>query len=184
MNEYRFLLKNEKAAAYQRISLFIILLQVLIFLYLGLYASEPKLRKTGLMGASVIVGSFLVNLLLKKIKAGWKIGFDALFFFIVMVWTLTGYYWISLIPAILFGMASISMRKLEIVVTKYAIQYPSVPMRRIEWKEISNVVLKDGLLTIDLKNNKLIQQYVGDNTQEEEFNEFCRRQLELAIRPA
>jgi len=46
------------------------------------------------------------------------------------------------------------------------------------WAEFSNIVLKDNLLTLDFKNNKLIQvSMVEDQTpvDEHEFNEFCKR---------
>ena len=57
--------------------------------------------------------------------------------------------------------------------------YPSFPKRIIHWKELSNVILKDGLLTIDFKNNKIIQQSImyADRVNEKEFNEFCKKQL-------
>ena len=48
------------------------------------------------------------------------------------------------------------------------------------WKDISNVVLKDGILTIDLKNNKLIQSVISKESadiNEREFNLFCKEQL-------
>ncbi len=47
-----------------------------------------------------------------------------------------------------------------------------------KWSEISNVVLKDNLLTLDFKNNKLIQVAVDEKhttTNEQEFDEFCLR---------
>jgi hypothetical protein len=57
--------------------------------------------------------------------------------------------------------------------------------RRISWAELNNVVLKDGLLTIDFKNNRLFQQEVDDQEDDEydgsedEFNAFCSQQLLL-----
>jgi hypothetical protein len=63
--------------------------------------------------------------------------------------------------------------------------------RKISWSELNNVVLKDGLLTIDFKNNKLFQQEVDDQEDddydgsEDEFNAFCHQQLLLhGIDPA
>jgi len=44
------------------------------------------------------------------------------------------------------------------------------------WSEFSNVVLKDNLLTLDFKNNKLIQVAVDEmhtSPDEQAFNEFC-----------
>ncbi|HRF18383.1 MAG TPA: hypothetical protein PK977_09445, partial [Chitinophagaceae bacterium] len=52
--------------------------------------------------------------------------------------------------------------------------------RFIKWEQLNNLVLKDGLVTIDLKNNKLIQQYLDENSMpvnEKEFNDFCKKQL-------
>jgi len=51
----------------------------------------------------------------------------------------------------------------------------------VEWNELSNVVEKHDLLTLDFKNNKLLQVRVfnADNINEAEFNLFCRQQLEI-----
>ncbi|MEN9685000.1 MAG: hypothetical protein RLZZ28_786, partial [Bacteroidota bacterium] len=59
----------------------------------------------------------------------------------------------------------------------------SLPKKRYEWQDISNIVLKDGMLTIDFKNNKLIQKEIetpGTIQEEKEFNEFCRLHLNKA----
>jgi hypothetical protein len=56
------------------------------------------------------------------------------------------------------------------------ILYPSFPKRKIKWNEVNNIILKDGLLTIDLNNNKIIQQLVDESVNtinEPEFNKFC-----------
>ena len=59
------------------------------------------------------------------------------------------------------------------------ILYPSLPQKNISWPELNAIILKDGLLTIDFKNNKLIQQTIDENStvNEQDFNEFCRQQL-------
>ena len=52
-----------------------------------------------------------------------------------------------------------------------------------EWSSFVNVILKDNLLTLDFKNNKLLQLDIAENEQvinEETFNSFsreCLRQL-------
>lgn len=48
------------------------------------------------------------------------------------------------------------------------------------WADLTNVILKDGLLTIDSKSNKLLQKEPEADISEEyerEINEFCRSQL-------
>ena len=49
------------------------------------------------------------------------------------------------------------------------------------WNLITNVVLKDGLLTIDYKDNRLFQKEIEEQVSpvlESEFNEFCSSKLE------
>ena len=60
------------------------------------------------------------------------------------------------------------------------IVFNSFPKKIVLWSTVNNVVLKDGLLTIDLKSNTLIQKQVNDIVEkqvEQEFNDFCLSQL-------
>lgn len=53
--------------------------------------------------------------------------------------------------------------------------------KKYSWSDFNNIVLKDDLLTLDFKNNKLFQKEVLEDDEpdadEDEFNEYCRRQL-------
>ena len=72
-------------------------------------------------------------------------------------------------------------RKFVVDVSVAGIVYPTFPKKTYLWKEIENVVLKDGVLTIDLKNNKLIQVVIDPESSaainEREFNLFCKSHL-------
>lgn len=77
----------------------------------------------------------------------------------------------------------ISKKDLVVRTSEEEINYPSLPQRRITWNELNNVILKDGLLTIDFKNNRFIQQFIDESKTsviEKEFNDFCSRQLKAA----
>lgn len=46
-----------------------------------------------------------------------------------------------------------------------------------QWNEFSNIILKDNLLTLDFKNNKLIQVSIDEKQKaidENAFNDFCK----------
>ena len=47
------------------------------------------------------------------------------------------------------------------------------------WADIQNLVLKDGLLTIDFKNNHILQTPITSKhrVDEKAFNQFCHQQL-------
>jgi hypothetical protein len=67
-----------------------------------------------------------------------------------------------------------------IVVSETNITLPGLSGDRlIEWNELTNVIKKHDLLTIDFKSNKLLQVQIinDDDINEEEFNLFCREQL-------
>ena len=43
-----------------------------------------------------------------------------------------------------------------------------------DWSEFNNIILKDSLLTLDFKNNKLLQLNITENNVDEtNFNTFC-----------
>jgi len=51
--------------------------------------------------------------------------------------------------------------------------------RNYSWDKIEQVILKDGLLTIDFKTNRLFQQPIGEKgpIDESAFNSFCKEHL-------
>ncbi len=49
--------------------------------------------------------------------------------------------------------------------------------KKHSWKAIDNVILKDGLLTVDFKNNKLFQRDIDNELHEEKFNNWCKLHL-------
>ncbi|RFM27982.1 hypothetical protein [Deminuibacter soli] len=69
---------------------------------------------------------------------------------------------------------------LEIGFSKDNVTVNSIPRKHFTWNSIGNAVLKDELLTIDFKNNKLIQQHTEPygKDMEQEFNDFCRTSIQ------
>ena len=64
----------------------------------------------------------------------------------------------------------------EIGFSEDEISFNTLPRKVLKWNEINNALIKDGLITIDQKNNKLFQReiegYVSADI-EKEFNAFC-----------
>jgi hypothetical protein len=95
-----------------------------------------------------------------------------------VVWIAWGFYWLVALNTVLLILYVFATRKFLVSVSEKMIAYPSFPKRQIQWNELQNVIMKDGLLTIDFKNNKLLQaETEEDSFNEKEFNEFCREQL-------
>jgi len=84
--------------------------------------------------------------------------------------------------ALLYGLAGLIEKQVkfpqEIGFSENEISFNSIPRRVLKWNEISNALIKDGLLTIDQTNNKLFQREIEGFVSadiENEFNAFCYR---------
>lgn len=98
-------------------------------------------------------------------------------------WLRMGANWAFVANIFLWALYTISRRKLTITVDKEAVTYPSFPKKTIPWAQLNQVLLKDGVLTIDCKSNKLYQHDLPDAenlVNEADFNDFCRNQLKQA----
>lgn len=68
----------------------------------------------------------------------------------------------------------------EIGFSRDGITFNTFPFKNYTWQQVSNVMIKDNMLTIDFTNNKIIQREIepAELTEDEnEFNEFCRECL-------
>jgi hypothetical protein len=92
--------------------------------------------------------------------------------------------WIGVLYIILTLIYSKSVKSIEIGFSMDVIVVNGLVQKRINWSELNNVLIKDGILTMDYKNNKLFQQETDeldddedDEVTEEEFNAFCETAL-------
>jgi hypothetical protein len=184
MEEYHITLKNEKTKWYTTISLIAIITNTLVFLYISFSSADKFIAISCAICVLLIAACFAFNAWLERQKSGRKIAHYVMFLIITAQWLVLGFYEIALIPVFFSFLAGVTSRKLEVTIHKDRIAYPSFPLRNFRWSDISNVILKDGLLTIDLKNNRLIQQSIDEqqsSVNEKEFNEFCSQQLKTAV---
>jgi hypothetical protein len=87
-----------------------------------------------------------------------------------------------LFPFFVFGfLESQAKHPLEIGFSEEGIVLNRLFPKKIKWSSLESVILKDGMLTMDYKDNHLSQQEVLDDddpdADEDEFNEYCRRKI-------
>jgi len=181
LNRFELLLKNEKVKSYDRITLFIILINLAIFVLLALQSAEQRIRITSITGSLLIVTLLIIHFIVKNTKTR----STSLYSFIsvlsaAITWMIIGKWWAALLCFALSALYQISRKPLQVLINPDKINYTSFPVRAIQWNELNNVILKDGILTIDFRNNKIVQAEIDDvsNTiNEKEFNDFCSQQL-------
>jgi hypothetical protein len=178
---YEIVLKNEKTKYYKAIRDLIALLNLFGFIYL-LNKTEDAFNKTFYIIFTVVTAFYILFVLFERFSRKFFNGklHCTIFLWTAIGWARSDYWWISLILIAFLFLDILAHRKLKIAVSEKMIEYPSFPGRQIEWNELSNLILKDGLLTIDFKNNKILQQPILNSDpeiDEEEFNRFCQKQL-------
>ncbi|NCT93695.1 MAG: hypothetical protein GXC72_04680 [Chitinophagaceae bacterium] len=98
-----------------------------------------------------------------------------------IIYTVPGpYKWITALYVIAAAIEKQVKFPREIAFDETGIVINSFPRKNLSWQDVANVVLKDGLLTLDLKNNHLIQQELESDISaklEMDFNDFCKNML-------
>lgn len=179
MDRFTIVLKNEKLRFYHRLSWFIVAILTLIYTYLAFFAKNHPLYSKGI--AFFILMAIVIGLKIYFEKTKYNFGSPFFYFILIGALVASEQYILTGVVVIFDTLYMISVRIKKVYFSLNEIRYPSFPAKHIKWQSLNNCLLKDGLLTIDLKNNKIIQQLIDETAttiDEKEFNEFCRQQLE------
>jgi len=132
------------------------------------------------IGVAFILGVILYNIFRARSETH-DISYSKALLISAIIWTKMPYgQWLIFVFVSLAFLEYQAKLPLEIGFSSSQVVFNSLIRKRYAWSDISNVLLKDGLLTVDLKNNKLFQKLVDDGeneASEEEFNEWCSRHL-------
>jgi len=182
MRKYSFILKNEKTKNYRLISQLLVLFNLLGFVFLLINNETRIAMNIALLFAILITAVYTFFTVMEWISKKPLPDFWHRSIFVVcsFVWTKEGLWWIGIMLLLFILLDFIAHKKLVVDITDKRINVPYILQKTFDWNEVNNVILKDGLLTIDFKNNKLFQQLIlnsDEDINEKEFNEFCRQQL-------
>jgi hypothetical protein len=91
--------------------------------------------------------------------------------------------WLSIFFVILAILEYQTKRPLEIGFDRDRVVINTLIRRKYDWSDFSNIILRDGLLTLDFRDNHLLQKEIADDededdADEDEFNDYCRARLE------
>ncbi len=181
MKKFEITLKNEKLKQYERIASVFILINLAIFIFMAISAETRATRIPAIGSSVLIILALAIDYFLFSIKnnegSPYKLAAE---YVITMAWSQTDYWWIA-IPCFILGLLYQSTKRpLLVSVLQEKIVYPSFPKKNISWLELNSMILKDGLLTINFKNDKFIQQFIDETktvVNEQDFNDFCSQQL-------
>lgn len=173
---YTLWIRNDKKKLYQRMG---ILLSLINFFGL-LVAWNRQASLYGLQMITYVAVPLYALYTIYRFRQGFgKNRWGIIEYLIAVGWVFSPYPWLALVFAALTFLYEYASGDLPVKFEAEGIQYGNIFSRTIPWEEMSNVVLKDGLLTLDFKSNKLFQQYLSPQAPVEEsaFNRFCQERL-------
>lgn len=178
MQQFEIILKNDKIKSYRTIAFIILLLNISIFIFLLFYDAYRYEAASAILLVGIYI--FMRIYFIRKTKQGNYLD-EIILFILAGCWIglqnylLTG---ICILMGILYHLA---LQKLTFVFDKEKITKINFPKKEFDWNLFSNVILKDNILTLDFKNNKLIQSEIekSQNANEVEFNEFAQSKINV-----
>ena len=176
MKQFELILKNEKEVSYKRISILLLVLNVVGLLFIT-YLKDFKSWMSLIIAAIAILAAFSPFYFRNKNE---KAILTGAFILLSLAWIIAGYWVVGVLNILFMILHTAALQRPIVTISENAVTYPSFPKKKVDWQELSNLILKDGLLTIDFKNNRIIQQYTADissTIDEKEFNDFCHQQL-------
>ena len=175
MNKFIIEIPNEKAGTYRLVSFIILAINFFVF-------GEVFIRAINSASYAAAIGGLVINaipaifyLLNKRhIRSPFL---EISFFATAVLWLLWGNYLFAILMVLFSPLSYFANRKQQVVFSEAGIEYPSFPVKKYSWAETEQVIFKDDILTIDLKNNKLIQLNIDPKISSGlnigHFNSFC-----------
>jgi uncharacterized membrane protein len=176
--QYVVTLKNQNNRYLDILGLLLSIFSVVCFAQELLRSENVSLAY--LIGVVAVIGFVIFNLIQQRKKR--KVYYSRALLLAGLVWMKMPYFqWLLFVFIILALLEYQAKYAIEIGFSDNEIVFNSMFKKRYDWSQFTNIVLKDGLLTLDFTNNRILQREIEDDEEddadEDEFNEYCNRQL-------
>lgn len=176
--QYVLIIKKERPGNVDLISILLCLISFAFFIYYSFL--QNHFSSVLFIGSLLIPVTIIRSVWLKK-KSGKRINFKHPLFITGILWLFVpGMRWFFILFVFFVLFDHQARQPLEIGISDEQIVINTFFRKKYTWPEFSNVILKDNLLTLDFKNNKVLQREIEphiSNVNEAEFNQFCREQI-------
>lgn len=180
--QYVVILKKKSERASDALSILLCLFSPVSFILFAFRQAKPLLGILAIVVALIMLIGIPLNLLIAR-KRGRSVRFRNWLILAAIIWIgTTPTPWVGAFFFLLAFLEYQTKRPLEIGFDNDRIVMNTLIKRRFDWSMFNNVILKDGLLTLDFKDNRLVQRETSDDededdADEEEFNAYCRERL-------
>ena len=177
--QYVVTLKNKQTRYLDIIGFLLSVISVLFFITEMIQSGEIGFAY--LLGSVFIIGVLCWNIYQSRVKNK-KVYYSRSLLIAALVWMKMPFFqWVSFLFIILALLEYQAKYSIEIGFSEKEIIFNTLFKKRYSWSQFTNIVLKDGILTLDFSNNNVWQREVEDDEEddagEEEFNLYCEVQL-------
>jgi hypothetical protein len=175
--DYVVILKRENARKTDLVSFLLLTFSILAFSIVQVRSGFSIYRCVAIL---VLVTGMVMNL--QNIRKTKEMHFRTWLFAAGIFWIGMPFLQWLVLPFFLLAFLEIQAKyPLEIGFYSDGVVINSLVRKKFPWSSLQSVMLKDGLLTLDFRNNRLFQKEVVDDEEpdapEDEFNEYCRGKL-------
>ena len=145
---------------------------------------SSKVGVAYLVGLVFVVGVVIYNLIQSRRKR--KVYYSRALLIAALVWMKMPYLqWLAFVFIILGLLEYQAKYSVEIGFADDRVVINYMFKKVYRWDQFNNIVLKDGLITLDFTNNRVLQREIEDDededdAEEDELNEYCRSRMEFS----
>ena len=175
--DYVVTLKRENARKTDLVSVLLLVFSIINFCYVQIRNGFSGFLTISIL---ILIAGLVLNLYLPR--SGGAMRFRNWLFAAGVFWLGMPYLQWMFLLFIFFALLEAQAKyPLEVGFSPQGVVINSLFKKKFPWSLFQSVVLKDGLLTLDFRDNKLIQKEVLDDDEpdapEDEFNDYCRSKL-------
>jgi hypothetical protein len=183
---YAVELPNDKAPAYRVVTFIIALINIAAFTWSYFNETDQAKLVLSVTGVVLSAAALLFFILKNKNFALQSFRIEIAFIILAVVWMASGNLWLGL-PLLIFAAFGFYTNKKTILNFSHkGILYPSFPPKLLLWSEVDFVILKDGILTMEMSDNRVFQFTLSHQEtaklDEHSFNEFCSRLIAKPVK--
>lgn len=181
-HKFSVAIPDTKGNTYTWVAYWVLAMNLFGWLYVITKADDNFLKTVTVLSIVLSVISIATQFYRKRLPNKiFSVVQSVLLILLGLAWLYIGMYLLGLMM-IGFGIFNSLIAKPQLIRFRDdGIEYPSFPKKYFVWKDVDNVLIKNGVLTIDLKDNRLFQFTLSDealNTiDENSFNAYCKGKI-------
>lgn len=179
---YSFSLKDNNEKSFNQFVWFLFFLHIVAAGVFAYNTIENKVK----LSLYILLGFYLLLSLVYYFLRSHKKAFETFSLVLALLYANFWFQHVGVIAVIIFAVIYLLVSVVQGKKTTVLFSEEGIHLTRVfktiifPWAAMANVILKDNILTIDFKSNKIIQVEIADNSKaidEESFNGFCISQL-------